>query len=154
MAQLQLASVGCYFSHVAAGFHLAIMMHTHLFYISSDGIADAPNSRKGVISVKTLTIQLIDAKPGRIRICRTHSSYGTDNLVTPKPYIDPYKEEVVERLNERILFRMAALGYDLDRIDHGPAGAPVVLHTKKTAYAGRGATTRPPGIPPCLLARK
>lgn len=41
MAQLQLASVGCYFSHVAAGFHLAIMMHTHLFYISSDGIVDA-----------------------------------------------------------------------------------------------------------------
>lgn len=41
MAQLQLASVGCYFRHVAAGFHLAIMMHTHLFYISSDGIVDA-----------------------------------------------------------------------------------------------------------------
>lgn len=41
MAQLQLASVGCYFSYVAAGFHLAIMMHTHLFYISSDGIVDA-----------------------------------------------------------------------------------------------------------------
>lgn len=41
MAQLQLASVGCYFSHVAAGFHLAIMMYTHLFYISSDGIVDA-----------------------------------------------------------------------------------------------------------------
>lgn len=41
MAQLQLASVGCYFSDVAAGFHLAIIMHTHLFYISSDGIVDA-----------------------------------------------------------------------------------------------------------------
>ena len=41
MAQLQLASVGCYFSHVVAGFYLAIMMHTHLFYILSDGIVDA-----------------------------------------------------------------------------------------------------------------
>ena len=41
MAQLRLASVSCYFSRVAAGFHLAIMMHTHLFYISSDGIVDA-----------------------------------------------------------------------------------------------------------------
>ena len=29
-----------------------------------------PNSYKGVISVKTLTVQLIDAKPDRIRICR------------------------------------------------------------------------------------
>lgn len=41
VAQLQLASFGCYFSHVTARFHLAIMMQTHLFYISSDGIAGA-----------------------------------------------------------------------------------------------------------------
>ncbi len=193
-----------------------------------------PNSYKGVISVKTLTVQLIDAKPDRIRICRidgeslvtvvipredlaeakslpnipqrgvyylldedhgnvsrvyagqttqgiarldthkakkefwnkavmfldddqniskdaldvleakaidyvrTHGSYETDNSATPKPYVDPYKEEAVERLHERILFRMAALGYDLDRVDQGPAGAPVVFHTKKNGIRGAG----------------
>ncbi len=189
-----------------------------------------PNSYKGVISVKTLTVQLIDAKPDRIRICRidgeslvtvvipredlaeakslpnipqrgvyylldedhgnvsrvyagqttqgiarldthkakkefwnkavmfldddqniskdaldvleakaidyvrTHGSYETDNSATPKPYVDPYKEEAVERLHERILFRMVALGYDLDRVDQGPAGAPVVFHTLRQSY--------------------
>lgn len=193
-----------------------------------------PNSYKGVISVKTLTVQLIDAKPDRIRICRidgeslvtvvipredlaeakslpnipqrgvyylldedhgnvsrvytgqttqgiarldthkakkefwnkavmfldddqniskdaldvleakaidyvrTHGSYETDNSATPKPYVDPYKEEAVERLHERILFRMVALGYDLDRVDQGPAGAPVVFHTKKNNIRGAG----------------
>lgn len=40
-AQLQLASFGCYFSHVTARFHLAIMMQTHLLCILSDGIVDA-----------------------------------------------------------------------------------------------------------------
>ena len=193
-----------------------------------------PNSYKGMISVKTLTVQLIDAKPDRIRICRidgeslvtvvipredlaeakslpnipqrgvyylldedhgnvsrvyagqttqgiarldthkakkefwnkavmfldddqniskdaldvleakaidyvrTHGSYETDNSATPKPYVDPYKEEAVERLHERILFRMMALGYDLDRVDQGPAGAPVVFHTKKNSIRGAG----------------
>ena len=181
-----------------------------------------PNSYKGVISVKTLTVQLIDAKPDRIRIgridgeslakslpnipqrgvyylldedhgnvsrvyagqttqgiarldthkakkefwnkavmfldddqniskdaldvleakaidyVRTHGSYETDNSATPKPYVDPYKEEAVERLHERILFRMVALGYDLDRVDQGPAGAPVVFHTKKNNIRGVG----------------
>lgn len=193
-----------------------------------------PNSYKGVISVKTLTVQLIDAKPDRIRICRidgeslvtvvipredlaeakslpnipqrgvyylldedhgnvsrvyagqttqgiarldthkakkefwnkavmfldddqniskdaldvleakaidyvrTHGSYETDNSATPNPYVDPYKEEAVERMHERILFRMVALGYDLDRVDQGPAGAPVVFHTKKNNIRGAG----------------
>lgn len=68
----------------------------------------------------------------------THGSYETDNSATPKPYIDPYKEEAVERLHERILFRMAALGYDLDRIDQGPASASAVFHTKKNGIRGSG----------------
>ena len=69
---------------------------------------------------------------------RTHGSYETDNSATPKPYVDPYKEEAVERLHERILFRMAALGYDLDRVDQGPAGAPAIFHTKKNGIRGAG----------------
>ena len=142
-----------------------------------------------MIRVKTLTVQLIDEQPDRIRICRitgeslvtvivpredlaeakslpnipqrgvyylldedqldvleakaidyvrTHGSYETDNSATPKPYVDPYKEESVERLHKRILFRMAALGYDLNRVDQGPAGAPAVFHTKKNGIRGAG----------------
>lgn len=69
---------------------------------------------------------------------RTHGSHEPDNSATPKPYVDPYKEEAVERLHERILFRMAVLGYDLDRVDQGPAGAPAVFHTKKNGIRGAG----------------
>lgn len=75
-------------------------------------------------------------------------------MVTLKPYIDPYKEEVVERLNERILFRMAALGYDLDRIDHGPAGAPVVLHTKKNGICVTGRYDKTTGHSTVLAGSK
>ena len=81
-------------------------------------------------------LDVLEAKA--IDYVRTHGSYETDNYVTPKPYVDPYKEEAVERLHERILFRMAALGYDLDMVDQGPAGAPVVFHTKKNGICGAG----------------
>ena len=81
-------------------------------------------------------LDVLEAKA--IDYVRTHGSYESDNSVTPKPYVDPYKEEAVERLHERILFRMAALGYDLDRVDQGPAGAPVVFHTKKSGIRGMG----------------
>ena len=81
-------------------------------------------------------LDVLEAKA--IDYVRTHGSYETDNSVTPKPYVDPYKEEAVERLHERILFRMAALGYDLDRVDQGPAGAPAVFHTKKNGIRGAG----------------
>ena len=81
-------------------------------------------------------LDVLEAKA--IDYVRTHGSYETDNSATPKPYVDPYKEEAVERLHDRILFRMAALGYDLDRVDQGPAGAPAVFHTKKNGIRGAG----------------
>ena len=81
-------------------------------------------------------LDVLEAKA--IDYVRTHGSYETDNAATPKPYVDPYKEEAVERLHDRILFRMAALGYDLDRVDQGPAGAPAVFHTKKNGIRGAG----------------
>lgn len=81
-------------------------------------------------------LDVLEAKA--IDYVRAHGSYETDNSATPKPYIDPYKEEAVERLHERILFRMAALGYDLDRIDQSPAGASAVFHTKKNGVRGSG----------------
>lgn len=75
-------------------------------------------------------LDVLEAKA--IDYVRTHGSYETDNSATPKPYVDPYKEEAVERLHERILFRMAVLGYDLNRVDQGPAGAPAVLEERHT----------------------
>ena len=81
-------------------------------------------------------LDVLEAKA--IDYVRSHGSYETDNSATPKPYVDPYKEEAVERLHERILFRMAALGYDLDRVDQSPIGASVVFHTKKNRIRGLG----------------
>ncbi len=81
-------------------------------------------------------LDVLEAKA--IDYVRSHGSYETDNSATPKPYVDPYKEEAVERLHERILFRMAALGYDLDRVDQSPIGASVVFHTKKNGIRGLG----------------
>ena len=79
-------------------------------------------------------LDVLEAKA--IDYVRTHGSYETDNSATPKPYVDPYKEEAVERLHERILFRMAALGYDLDRIDRGPAGAGGLPHEEERHTRG------------------
>ena len=81
-------------------------------------------------------LDVLEAKA--IDYVRSHGSYETDNSATPKPFVDPYKEEAVERLHERILFRMAALGYDLDRVDQSPVGASVVFHTKKNGIRGLG----------------
>lgn len=81
-------------------------------------------------------LDVLEAKA--IDYVRTHGSYETDNSATPKPYVDPYKEEAIERLHEKILFRMAALGYDLDRVDQSPTGASVVFHTKKNGIRGSG----------------
>ena len=81
-------------------------------------------------------LDVLEAKA--IDYVRTHGSYETDNSATPKPYVDPYKEEAVERLHDRILFRMAALGYDLDRVDQGPAGAPAASTRRRTAVRGAG----------------
>ena len=81
-------------------------------------------------------LDVLEAKA--IDYVRTHGSYETDNSATPKPYVDPYKEEAVERLHERILFRMAAMGYGLDRVNQSPAGASVVFYTKKNGIRGTG----------------
>lgn len=81
-------------------------------------------------------LDVLEAKA--IDYVRSHGSYETDNSATPKPFVDPYKEEAVERLHERILFRMAALGYDLDRVDQSPVGSSVVFHTKKNGIRGLG----------------
>ncbi len=53
-------------------------------------------------------LDVLEAKA--IDYVRTHGSYETDNSVTPKPYVDPYKEEAVERLHERILFQDGGSG--------------------------------------------
>lgn len=68
----------------------------------------------------------------------SHGSYETDNLDAPKPPISPYKEESEVRLHKSVLFRMQALGYDLDRVDAGPVEAQPVFHTSKSGVAARG----------------
>lgn len=88
-------------------------------------------------------LDVLEAKA--IDYVRTHGSYETDNLVTPKPYMDPYKEESVERLHDKILFRMAALGYDLNRVDQGPVSAAAIFHTKKNGVCGTGRYSKDTG---------
>ena len=73
-----------------------------------------------------------------IEYIKDHGSYESENTVDPKPYISPYSESTIERLHDSILFRMAALGYDLDRTDLGPEGPAPVFHTKKNQTIARG----------------
>ena len=82
---------------------------------------------------------LLDALEAKeIDFIINHGSYETDNTDTPNPPISPYKEESIERLHENILFRMSALGYDLDRIENGPIGTVPVFHTVKNKTYGKG----------------
>ena len=69
---------------------------------------------------------------------RTHGSYETDNTATPSPRLSPYKEQHVEGLHESILFRMEALGYDLDRTDAGPLGHSSLFHTRRNGTHAQG----------------
>lgn len=69
---------------------------------------------------------------------RTHGSYENDNLATPQPYIDPYKEQTVKKLHKNILFRMAVLGYRLDRSDTAVAASPMLFHTKRRGIVASG----------------
>lgn len=69
---------------------------------------------------------------------RTHGSYETDNVAAPTPHTSPYKEERVENLHESILFRMKALGYDLDRTYDGPTGGSLVFHTRRNGVRASG----------------
>lgn len=73
-----------------------------------------------------------------IEFITSHGSYETDNSDVPNPSISPYKEESVTRLHESILFRMQALGYDLDRMDVGPVGAQPLFHTSKNGVSAKG----------------
>lgn len=66
-----------------------------------------------------------------------HGSYTSQNSDVPKPYVSPYSEESIERLHSGVLFRMAALGYDLDRCYEGPTGN-LVFHTKRNGIKGVG----------------
>lgn len=73
-----------------------------------------------------------------IEYIRNHGSYETDNLTTPAPRLNPYKEQRVVRLHEEILFRMKALGYDLDRTYAGPEGQAPIFHTRKRGVKACG----------------
>ncbi|MBQ1429365.1 MAG: GIY-YIG nuclease family protein [Kiritimatiellae bacterium] len=82
---------------------------------------------------------VLDALEARaIGYVRTHGSYETDNLETPQPYVDPYKEPRVRRLYKSILFRMAALGYGLDRTDDAVTADHAVFHTKRNGIVAKG----------------
>lgn len=69
---------------------------------------------------------------------RNHGSYETDNSATPNPRRNPYKEQRVKRLHSSILFRMEALGYDLNRVYSGPADTEIYFHTKRNGIHARG----------------
>lgn len=66
-----------------------------------------------------------------------HGSYDSRNSDIPKPYVSPYSEEYIEKLHGDVLFRMAALGYDLDRVYGGPETSSL-FHTRKNGIRGIG----------------
>ncbi len=69
---------------------------------------------------------------------RNHGSYETDNSATPNPRRNPYKEQRVKRLHSSILFRMEALGYDLNHTYNGPVDAGACFHTRKNGIHAKG----------------
>lgn len=73
-----------------------------------------------------------------ISYVRTHGSYETDNLETPQPYVSPYKEQAVKRLHKKILFRMAVLGYGLDRTDSEVSAGHALFSTRKNGIVANG----------------
>lgn len=108
---------------------------------------DAHKSRKGFWNKAVMFLDnetnmdrdVLDALEARaIGYVCTHGSYETDNLDTPQPYVDPYKEPRVRRLHESILFRMAALGYGLDRTDDAVTAGHAVFHTRRNGIVAKG----------------
>lgn len=81
-----------------------------------------------------------------IEYVRTHGSYETDNVAVPSPRRSPYKEERVANLHERILFRMKALGYDLDRTYDGPSNESIVFHTRRNGIRAAGQYNKDTGM--------
>lgn len=73
-----------------------------------------------------------------ISYVRTHGSYETDNLETPQPYLNPYKEQTVKRLHKSILFRMAVLGYGLDYTDAPVPAGHELFHTRRNGIVANG----------------
>ncbi len=69
---------------------------------------------------------------------QTHGDYKSDNGDNPKPHINPYKEGAIERLHQSILFRMSALGFDLDRTYAGPINNTMLFHARKKGINGLG----------------
>ena len=80
-----------------------------------------------------------------IEYVRNHGDYETENAATPEPNINPYKEQRVQKLHESILFRMEALGYDLNRTYDGPEAGSAVFHTKKLGIKAMGRYSKDTG---------
>ncbi|WP_028264132.1 DUF4357 domain-containing protein [Atopobium fossor] len=73
-----------------------------------------------------------------IKYVNEHGSYETDNSVIPSTHSNPYKEEAVDNLFERILFRMEVLGYDLNRIESTYVVEESIFHTKRNGIRAQG----------------
>lgn len=88
------------------------------------------------VNIDRDVLDALEAKA--IEYVRNHGSYETDNKDIPQPYINPYKEQTIQRLHEGILYRMDALGYDLDRSETASINNGGVFHTKKNGIVARG----------------
>lgn len=108
---------------------------------------DAHKSRKGFWNKAVMFLDddsnmdrdVLDALEARaIGYVRTRGSYETDDLETPQPCVSPYKGQTVRRLHERILFRMAALGYGLDRTDDAVTAGHAVFRAKRNGIVVKG----------------
>lgn len=73
-----------------------------------------------------------------IDFVRGHGAYETDNKLVPSPRLSPYKEQRVEELHNDILFRMEALGFDLDRSEAVASPRQKTFYTRKNGVHARG----------------
>lgn len=74
-----------------------------------------------------------------ISYVQEHGSYETDNVQIPAPRLSPYKEQRVKTLHNGILFRMEALGYDLNRSESLPSAfSHVEFHTERRGVRAKG----------------
>lgn len=97
-------------------------------------------------------LDVLEAKA--IDYVRTHGSYETDNSVTPKPYVDPYKEESVERLHGQFFSEWRL--WDMTWIESTKAlrALQSSFTRRGMGYAEQGDTTRLLGASRCLLVLK
>ena len=73
-----------------------------------------------------------------ISFVREHGAYETDNKLVPAPRLSPYKEQRVEELHNDILFRMEALGFDLDRNEVAVPSHQKTFCTRKNGIHAQG----------------